>query len=77
MANDAPDAPTAPAAGLHVVFTEQETLAIHTIAEWYAECCRRCGQPVPPDPMRAVLSCAMTTMMASAAPRGPTDETMQ
>ena len=52
----------------HTTFNEAETRAIYAIAEWYAECCRRCGKPVPPDAMRAVLSCALTTMMANAAP---------
>ena len=43
---------------LLVAFTEEETWRTFRIAEWYAAYCHAQGEPVPPDPMRALLSAA-------------------
>ena len=43
---------------VHVAFDEGETQRIFRIAEAYAGLCIAHGEPVPPDPMRALLQCA-------------------
>lgn len=41
-----------------VVFTDEEIRRIHQFAEWYVAWCDAYGQPIPPDPMRALLGAA-------------------
>ena len=41
-----------------VQFNEAETAQIHALAEWFAAVCIKHGEPVPPDPMRALLYAA-------------------
>ena len=43
---------------IYVVFDDEETRRIHLIAEWYAAYCHAHGQPIPDDPMRALLGAA-------------------
>ena len=40
---------------IHAAFTHEETRRIFLVAEWFAKVCLKHGQPIPPDPMRALL----------------------
>ena len=54
----------------HIAFTEDETQAIHAVAERFAQMCLASGIAPPADPMRALLAfgvACMRSMDASAA----------
>ena len=42
----------------HVAFNAEETGRTFQIAEWFAAYCRAQGEPIPADPMRALLGAA-------------------
>ena len=62
------DAPT-PADGEreHCAFTEEETEAVTTVANWYAAWCRSVGREPPPDRMRCILAIAVEVFMGECA----------
>ena len=62
------DAPTPDAEGIeHTRFTEEETQAVTTVANWYAAWCRSVGRQPPPDRMRCILAIAVEVFMGEMA----------
>ena len=51
----------------HTQFTEAETQAVTTIANWYACWCRSVGREPPPDRMRCILTIAVEVYMGEVA----------
>ena len=43
---------------IHAAFTQEEMRRIFLVAEWFAAVCLKHGQPIPPDPLRALLGAA-------------------
>ena len=48
-----------------VLFDEAESRVIDQIANWYADNCRRRGQPLPKTPLHAVVAAAAELMYAA------------
>ena len=51
----------------HTRFTEDETEAVTTVANWYAAWCRSVGREPPPDRMRCILAIAVEVFMGECA----------
>ena len=60
-------APTPADAIEHTRFTEEETQAVTTVANWYAAWCRSVGREPPPDRMRCVLAIAVEVFIGECA----------
>ena len=54
-----PDQPEGERPRLHIAFTDEESMQVHQVAQWYTSICEAHNMQAPPDPMHALLAASI------------------